>query len=40
LFWLGVLLILTTLFLRRGVVGGLIAWRDRRKGANPADVQP
>ena len=30
LFWLGILLILTTLFLRRGVVGTLIAWRDRR----------
>jgi len=32
LFWLGVLLVVTTLFLRRGVVGGLIAWRDRRAG--------
>ena len=32
LFWLGILLILTTLFLRRGVVGGLIALRDRRQG--------
>jgi branched-chain amino acid transport system permease protein len=44
LFWLGVLLILTTLFLRRGVVGGLIAWRDRRKGTQlneaPTDRQP
>ena len=30
LFGLGVLLVVTTLFLRRGVVGGLIAWRDRR----------
>jgi branched-chain amino acid transport system permease protein len=37
LFWLGVLLILTTLFLRRGVVGGLIAWRDRRRASQPAD---
>lgn len=34
LFWLGVLLILTTLFLRRGVVGGLIAWRHRRHGVD------
>lgn len=32
LFWLGVLLILTTLFLRRGVVGGLIALRNRIDG--------
>ena len=31
LFWLGILLILTTLFLRQGVVGGLLAWRDRRR---------
>lgn len=30
LFWLGILLIATTLFLRRGVVGTLLAWRDRR----------
>lgn len=29
LFWLGILLIVITLFLRRGVVGGLIALRDR-----------
>ena len=29
LFWLGVLLIVTTLFLRRGLVGGLIALQDR-----------
>ncbi len=29
LFWLGVLLIVTTLFLRRGVVGGVIALRER-----------
>jgi len=35
LFWLGVLLILTTLFLRRGVVGGLLAWRQRRRGIEP-----
>ena len=33
LFWLGILLIATTLFLRRGVVGGLLAWRDRRAAA-------
>ena len=37
LFWLGVLLVLTTLFLRRGVVGSLIAWRDRRHDKRPAD---
>ncbi len=37
LFWLGVLLILTTLFLRRGVVGGLLAWRDRRKEVRGAE---
>ncbi len=30
LFWLGVLLIATTLFLRRGVVGTAVAWRGRR----------
>ena len=29
LFWLGILLIGTTLFLRRGVVGGLLALRER-----------
>lgn len=29
LFWLGILLIVTTLFLRRGVVGGLMALRNR-----------
>ena len=33
LFWLGILLIATTLFLRRGVVGGLIALRERRRRA-------
>ncbi len=33
LFWLGVLLIATTLFLRRGVVGSLMAWRDARRAA-------
>jgi len=37
LFWLGVLLVVTTLFLRRGVVGGLIAWRDRRRGLDVED---
>ena len=36
LFGLGVLLVVTTLFLRRGVVGGLIAWRDRRLGRERA----
>ena len=35
LFWLGVLLILTTLFLRRGVVGALLAWRHRQRGIEP-----
>jgi branched-chain amino acid transport system permease protein len=40
LFWLGILLILTTLFLRRGVVGQLLAWRDRRRGVDPADATP
>ena len=34
LFWLGVLLIATTLFLRRGVVGTLVAWLDRRREGN------
>lgn len=37
LFWLGVLLILTTLFLRRGVVGSLIEWRARRRGPHSTD---
>ena len=36
LFGLGMLLVVTTLFLRRGVVGGLIAWRDRRLGREEA----
>ncbi len=31
LFWLGMLLIATTLFLRRGVVGSAIAWRERMR---------
>ena len=31
LFWLGILLIATTMFLRRGVVGTLLAWRERRR---------
>ena len=39
LFWLGVLLIVTTLFLRRGVVGTLFAWRARR-GPSDAEVAP
>ena len=33
LFWLGMLLIATTLFLRRGVVGAAIAWRERTRRA-------
>jgi branched-chain amino acid transport system permease protein len=37
LFWLGILLIGTTLFLRRGVVGGLLAMRDRRQRARSDD---
>ena len=37
LFWLGILLIATTLFLRRGVVGTLFAWRDRRRGVERGD---
>ena len=40
LFWLGVLLIATTLFLRRGVVGGLIAWRERRRGQHARTTPP
>ena len=32
LFWLGMLLIFTTLFLRRGVVGGLMTLRERLRG--------
>lgn len=39
LFWLGVLLIATTLFLRRGVVGSAIAWRERRRGHDPDDAR-
>lgn len=37
LFWLGILLIATTLFLRRGVVGTLIAVLDRRRRRAEAD---
>ncbi len=37
LFWLGILLIAVTLFLRRGVVGSLIALRDRRRGGASPD---
>ncbi len=37
LFWLGILLIATTLFLRRGVVGGLVALRDRRRDRSATD---
>ncbi len=33
LFWLGVLLVVVTLFLRRGIVGGVFAWRDRRRAS-------
>jgi branched-chain amino acid transport system permease protein len=37
LFWLGILLILVTLFLRRGVVGTAITWNERRRGRDSAD---
>jgi branched-chain amino acid transport system permease protein len=37
LFWLGIFLILVTLFLRRGVVGTAMAWFERRRGRNSAD---
>jgi branched-chain amino acid transport system permease protein len=40
LFWLGILLIVVTLFLRRGVVGTAMAWVERRRGRDPADATP